>query len=383
MNLSELYQCILLGVIWLQEALMEWSKTSTFTYPVFLSLVAALIFWIAFAHIPERVRKRKLRPIVELCIFESYKSLFSLFDLIMGHQKNSPSYYQSEIRSGKLSDEQIRLGLQNKCLNSSYLICDNSIKDKLIIVGQKILDQTLLIEYFIDKAITYSQFATAEELILLEKILHELRRYDYGERRVNHPAQSISGKNIFYPTVPVIYYRSQSFSDLYKLFCELQFIVMGRLPSLNKDRDHVLWKIQYQYYSSAYTICKRFIESQKNMSESDVFFLKTYIALCENSLGNCTQFYLLVDKMFKDRPFGVSLIGSRHFLKYFIEDKKVIDILSKYFSNEEIAQLRVAVKEDSDKKEWFEASNRKLSEYFSLKDKRLVPVGEVRRQVSN
>jgi len=362
---------------------MEWSKTSTFTYPVFLSLVAALIFWIAFAHIPERGRKRKLRPIVELCIFESYKSLFSLFDLIMKHQENSASYYQSEIRSGKLSDEQIRLGLQNKCLNSSYLICDNTVKDKLIIVGQKILEQTFQIEYFIDKAIRYSQFATAEELILLEKILHELRRYDHGERRVNSPAQSISGKNIFYPTVPVIYYRSQNFSDLYKLFCKLQHIVMERLPSLNKDRDHVLWKIQYLYYSGAYTICKRFIDSQKNMSESDVFFLKTYTALCENSLGNYMQFCSLVDKMFKDSPFGVSLVGSRHFLKYFIEDKKVIEILSKYFSNEEIAQFRVAVKDDSDKKEWFEASNRKLSEYFSLKDKRLVPVGEVQRQAAN
>src|SRR6266568_3017 len=71
------------------------------------SLIAGLIFWLFFSYLPWRARRKKLRPIVELALYDIYGRLFSLFDAIMRGQPHSPSHYQAEIRSGKLTEEQI------------------------------------------------------------------------------------------------------------------------------------------------------------------------------------------------------------------------------------------------------------------------------------
>jgi hypothetical protein len=104
------------------QEISNWSKNSIFIYPLILSLISALIFWITFSHIPNRNRRKKLRPVLELDVFQVYNSLFSLFDLIMRHSENSPSNYQNNIRGGLLTQTDIELGLQNKCLNRKLFI---------------------------------------------------------------------------------------------------------------------------------------------------------------------------------------------------------------------------------------------------------------------
>ncbi|AWY01205.1 hypothetical protein A8139_15475 [Marinomonas primoryensis] len=109
---------------WL-TSLDAWAEQSNILLPILLpillSVVAAIVFWLVFSYLPERKRRKKLRPIVELALFDAYKKLFSLFDLVMRHSSHSPSFFQSKIRAGNLSEEDIQLGLQNKCLNESYL----------------------------------------------------------------------------------------------------------------------------------------------------------------------------------------------------------------------------------------------------------------------
>ena len=97
----------------LLTSLYKWAEQSNILLPILLSVVAAIIFWLVFSHIPEQKRRKKLRPIVELALFDTYKKLFSLFDLVMRHSSHSPSFFQSQIRAGNLSEEDIKLGLQN------------------------------------------------------------------------------------------------------------------------------------------------------------------------------------------------------------------------------------------------------------------------------
>ena len=125
MTLQEISNYLICNIQLILSKLSDWSISSNFIYPVLLSLISALIFWITFSYYPEKKREKKIRPIVELDLLNIYKSLFSIFDTIMRHQENSPSDYQSVIRSGALSFNDIKLGIQNKCLNSNYLYDEN------------------------------------------------------------------------------------------------------------------------------------------------------------------------------------------------------------------------------------------------------------------
>lgn len=139
-----------------------WANNSNVTLPVILSFIAALIFWIVFSYIPERTRCKKLRPVVELALFDAYKHLFSLFDAIMRHHSNSPSHYQAEIRSGNLSEDTIFLGLSNKCLNDSYLY-DKNVKDGLLVIGESILEIALEIDELANKVLSFHTYATPKK----------------------------------------------------------------------------------------------------------------------------------------------------------------------------------------------------------------------------
>lgn len=352
--------------------LAKWADASIFVYPLVLSLISALIFWLVFSYWPEHKRRKKLRPIVELCLFECYQCLFSLFDLLMKYQCNSPSFYQNAIRGGTLSDEEIRLGLQNKCLNESYLY-DSNVKNQLLIIGDDIYRRSKQIEGYTDKIIGYSAYASAKELILVENIVHELKRYDFGEHNVSKQAATVIGGQTRFPSVPAIYYRSKNFSDLYKQYCSLQELLFGRFGELN--RNFVLNKVQYLYYSGQYAKCKRFCGKRRNLSASDARFLQCYSALCERSLGKFSKFYKLLEKLFGARPFEGGLVYSRSWLSSLVNDKKALELLAKFHAKTEIDELLRVVANEEEQKKQFIDQNRKLSVYFSKKDPRLPEIG--------
>ncbi len=222
-----------------------WAKESNILLPILLSVVAAIVFWLAFSYVPEKKRCNKLRPIVELALFDTYKQLFYLFDLVMRHRSHSPSFFQSKIRAGNLSENDIKLGLQNKCLNESYLY-DPNVKDALLVVGEEILDRTLDIDELANKVLSFHTYATAEELVLLEKIREKIRVYDFGERHIKRPCGSTINGKMFRPVDPSISYRYKNFFELYQLFCQLQKLVLNHRPL---DRDRFLYKMQSLYHS--------------------------------------------------------------------------------------------------------------------------------------
>jgi hypothetical protein len=257
-------------------------------------LISALVFWITFSYIPNRNRKKKLRPVLELDVFQVYNRLFSLFDLIMHHRENSPSNYQNNIRGGLLTQADIELGLQNKCLNESYLF-DTNINQHLMVIGEEIFERSDNIDQLINKILNLSQYASPEEIILLEQIRQEIRKYDYGEKSVQKSAISLIGTQKLYPTVPVLYYRKNNFYDLYQLYIKLQNIIFTEYNYF--ERNIYLFKIQYLYYSSQYSKCKTFITKHEKEFKKDLIFYKNYYALCEYQLGNKKQFYTLIEEV--------------------------------------------------------------------------------------
>ena len=353
------------------ESISTWANSSVFIYPILLSLISAFVFWLVFSYLPKNKRYKKIRPIVELELVNCLRGIFTIFDLIMSHREHSPSDFQSSIRSGMLTKNDIKLGLQNKCLNSSYFY-DDQIQSVLLIIGPAIYDYSSQVDYLIDKIISFSEYANAEEILLLEEIRAELRKYDFGEENIKRSARNSINGNYYFPAIPAITYRLDNFYTLYGLFIKLQELVLFK----NKyyDRGIFLTSIQYLFYSKSYEKCQKLINAKKAKFKEDNSFYDNYYALCEYHLEKTDKFYQLIDLNYKTRPYNGSLVSSRGFLKDFINDNKVIEILSKYHSVDEINALKNTVKADIDRKESFTKANIALSEYYAKKDTRLSPV---------
>lgn len=343
--------------------LNAWSAKSNILLPILLSIVAAIVFWLVFSYLPERKRRKKLRPIVELALFDTYKQLFSLFDLIMRHSSNSPSFFQSEIRAGKLSEDDIALGLQNKCLNESYLY-DPHVKNRLLVVGEEILDRTLELDELANKVLSFHTYATAEELILLEQIREKIRVYHFGERHINKPCGAIINGQIHHPVDPSISYRRRSFYEIYKLFCRLQTIALNQRP-LNRNR--FICKMQSLYYSGQYRLCAKLIQSEGSRFEKDSTLYRNYWALSERGKGRMKAFYKIIEDTYKSRPYDGSLVSSRGTFKELLRDSKLMDILAQFHSSDEIDALKQSVQQDKKHKEAFGNANQALAKYFRNK----------------
>ncbi|MBI4965443.1 MAG: hypothetical protein HY913_19355 [Desulfomonile tiedjei] len=341
----------------------QWAKTSKFAYPVFLSLVAAFIFWVTFSYLPERERRRKLRPVVELALFETYTNLFYVFDAIMGHHNNSPSDYQSEIRSGQLCEDAIAMGLANKCLNASYFY-DHRIRGSLLVIGPEVLERSQSIDELANKIISLHTYATAKEIILIERIREKLREYDFDSGSVNASAEVVINGISYFPVNPTISYRKRNLCQLYKLFCELQQIVLNRR---RMDRDQFIYKIQHLFHAKRYKSCKKFIGKHGPKFSKDSTVYNGYLALCERGLGNTKKFYEIIKSVYKLRPYGGALVSSRDMFKDCIDDKKLVEILAAYHSKQEVAAFQESVREDGERKLSFERTNKALVEYYRSK----------------
>ncbi|MCK2113788.1 hypothetical protein [Pseudomonas juntendi] len=336
-----------------------WAKQSNILLPILLSIIAAVIFWWVFSYLPEQKRHKKLRPIIELTLFEVYKNLFSLFDLIMAPNLHSPSFFQSKIRSGHLSEDDIQLGLQNKCLNESYLY-DPRSKDSLLVVGEEILERSINIDELCNKVLVFHTYATAEELILLESIREKIRAYHFSQRHIKKPCAIAIAGQILRPIDPSLNYRSRNFYEIYELFLTLQNLVLNHHPL---DRDRFINKVQWLYYSGQCHLCAKLIRSQGRRFERDRTLYQNYLALSERNKGNMKSFYKIIEDTYKARPYGGSLTFSRNTFKELLDDNKFLEILSRSHSADEISALKCAIIQDAEHKKSFETANQLLANY--------------------
>ena len=364
MSISEtiiFLKCNLLEIV---AQIDKWATASNFILPVILSFISGLIFWLIFSFFPERKRRNKLRPVVELALYDVYKLLFQLFDLVMRHQDNSPSYYQVEIRAGRLTEEMIKLGLQNKCLNESYLY-DKNINHALMAIGRTIFDKSLAIDEIANKIISFNTYATAHEIILIEKIREKIRTYHFGEHQITSNAKITIDNQVHYPVNPTISYRKANFLEIYQLFCELQSIVLDKLPLI---RGRFIYKMQYLLYSGQYRECKRLINTKGSKFSNDTSLYNGYLALSERGLGNMKNFYRIMEATYKLRPYSGSLVSSRSMFNELLGDNKLLEILARYHSTEEVTSLKESIEKDSQHKNAFEQANEALGKYYQSKD---------------
>lgn len=333
-----------------------------FFYPIILSIIAAIIFWIAFSYIPERNRKRKIRFKIEHEIYQVYTKLFFLFDTVMRFNNHSPSNYQSEIRGNKLKPRDIELGLQNKCLNEHYLY-DKAIEGKLLPIGKTLADNSKKIDSSIDRIFDFNIYLISDEILLLEEIRKKLHVYDL--ENYNKEAVSKIGLVELYPVNPSISYMKNNLSEIYELYKTLQGTVFKY--SL-ENREIQINMIQHYYYSEEYEKAIKAIEVGKTKYPKDKSLFTFYEINSLFKLNKKESAYNKIEKMFETKPH---LVSNRTFIKELLKDEKIKELLNKYFSDNEIQELQAVIKREKLQEEAFVKNAKELEDYYKEKSKKV------------
>lgn len=252
-----------------------------FTFAVLINIAAGIfasvVFWLTFVRLPEGHRRTALRPKVELGIFQVYRTLLEIFDLIMQSSAHSPSGFQSKIRGGTLTDEDIELGLQNKILNETFRY-DQKAQSCLMTIGKELHERAAKIDEDLGRLFQFSNYLKVAEILLLEQIrgkLHELKHFD-------RPAVKQIDGTPYAPPDPSLSYMKQNLWELYELFDELQTAVF---KNSYKDRDLLLAKIQCLFYRGDYKRCQHLIQAARTRLQNDEPWLEFYLFRCEYGCG--------------------------------------------------------------------------------------------------
>jgi hypothetical protein len=180
---------------------------SDWIQPIILSIIAAIIFWYFFSYRPEERRTRQIRKKVDINLFQIYNDLFAIFNMLLRPNSYSPSFEQQKIRSGNLKEEDIFLGLQDKCLNETYCY-DKNIVQALKPIGKELHKIYSSIENKIDSIFHFSSCLTPDEILLLEKIRTILNVY--GLDNYDRNAVSVVAGQTLYPVNPSISYMTKN-----------------------------------------------------------------------------------------------------------------------------------------------------------------------------
>lgn len=336
----------------LKRKIKETDYFTEFIYPIFLSIIAAFIFWVFIAYLPERTRKNKIREKLDLNEYQIYLELFVIFDTVMRHRKHSPSNYQSKIQGNKLDENDIRFGLQNKCLNEHYLYY-KEVRNILLPIGKSLTERIKKIDKIIEQIFNFSFYLSSEEILLLEKIRSQLHTYE-----IENQYKRIPGTDGLYPVNPSISYMTDNFYGLFKLYTELQHLVF---TNKFENRELVLRKIQHYFYSENYELCIHQIQRgiKKNLKED--FFLQGYLFLSEYKQGKYNSAYKKLNEILASKP---NLVDYRSHLKDILSDLKIKEIINKYYSDEELKLFYSVIEKEKTQEESFNETIKNLRNFY-------------------
>ncbi len=338
----------------------DFIETSKFWFPLILSIISALIFWIVFSYYPIKKREKRLRPIIELDIYSVQHELFALFDLIFKINLHSASLFQEDIHSGKLEKEDFLIALQNKCLNDTYKY-PLEIAPVYLSIGANILSRYDNIENLIGKITNLNQYVYSEELLLLEQIRTNIKMYNLNEKNINENAIYEVNDKQMKAVVSNLGYMHQQIFELYNLYKALQKLIF--IKTKYENRNIFLHKIQYLFYTEQFKKCKRIIKSGKNKFENTIELMDHYNLLCDYKLSKLD--YKKVEIILNKKYYNGSLVSSRSFFKELINDKQFYTILKKIYSEVEIERLHNVLNHEKSQKEAFLKMNKNIKSFFN------------------
>jgi len=350
------------------QNLSKWVHDSVFWYPMLLSLLSALIFWVVFEYIPAFVRKKRIAPIFQ-ADFRNLESLLSLiFETIMRATENSPSQYQRTIASGQLDKESIKIGLASKCYNETYLF-DPVTASRLQPIGASLYRTFEQISLVVDKIYVNRNFLSPGKEILLNAILQKVSSYYPDSAKITGSAITMINGTEFRPAVTSMIGEVTYFDELYQLYRQVQDYVFS--TGRGTERNFLLGKLRRLVSLGSHKKALEVVKVLRRKHPNDSGLIDLYEVSSLRSLHRTKKFYTKLEKYLMKRYYGGSLVSSRSLLKLFLEDSGVMELVQKYYSTEEVAQLLATIESEKMYMEAFLAESKSLLDYFASRDPRL------------
>ncbi|WP_349672352.1 hypothetical protein [Lacrimispora sp.] len=351
-NINKIIHCI--RVITLDELVKN----------VIFSLLAAFIFWIVFNFIPDWKRQKRIRPKVEFDIYEFYQDLFYYIQIPfkLSEHISPTSLIQSEIYAGKITKEDFEKWLQNKCLNESYLYDD--MATKYLCIGERFEELSTSMCEKAKNIYMFTNFLSANEILLIKKIITKIRVYSYGG-----DSGIIIGGEIFKPVNPNLAYMANNMFEIYEMFLKLQQIVLSfkyiDISINTKIAWNYKWRDTYNaYYRGEYKKCLRRLwlaEIQKKSSEHtwSIKFQSLY------RLGKVTEALTFLETQLKINP--LQLISIRNSFDDFYMNEDVKRILVKARGEKEYIEMVECLKQEKSVIDQMISQSEIIKQYYAKK----------------
>lgn len=310
------------------------NPTKEIGLPVLLSIIAGLIFWIIFQVLPDRRRKKKLRPKIENDLYNVSTSIYHLVELAFLHSENPVSHFHHDIRSGKVNQKDIELALFNKAKNHKHLV--NQFSNN-IVIGDLIYKSTTKIRLSIERIFFFNEQLAVEEILVLEDIYQEINRYDFFNK--DDQFGSIIAGRLYTPLNPTLSVYSQFFYDMLKLAQRLDKII----SSVKTNKLQILYirhNLSYllgDYKKSLKTI--KMIEKKFPDQANTLKWLKFQNLYFKNK----SKSLFLLKELIKESD---NLISYRGYLSNFLKDPQILDVLKHNTSEDKLTELFVCLESE-------------------------------------
>jgi len=339
----------------IRDAVILAMPSGGYLYPVFSSIVAATIFWILFAYIPERAKKRGFGVGItnDLLILNSH--IFGYFDFFLKFHKHSPSVFQDKIHSSTLSRDDLNVALQNKVIIPIQL-SNAAIQAKLIAVGVDLMKMVASIDEVINRLYAFNYFLSSKEVALLRNIYEKIHRYiPYIEmsiieshRRDAHPL----------PVNPSLTFMAEVLLELQEDFRQLRSIVFSNRST---ERSYVVSKIQWQFYSGQHKACAKECRRAIRAFPADSSLQTLYLIRCCLSLNQKSLAYLLLNDFVKS---NANYISHRDLLYPLLSDPIALEIMQKR-GNDQLTAMKQLCENEVLKTKQCISSNEEIRKYFA------------------
>lgn len=328
------------------------------------SLIASVVFWLVFNVIPNMVERKKIKPLLDFDLYQIYTRLAHFLEIPFCYSLHRPSYLQMKLLTGGIKIEDYRLYLATKCLTEEYKKVDETARN-LIPIGNTLKSVSNEIQDSIQKLYVFNKYLTAEQILLCRKIADKITTYDFEMR-----AFLQIGNNVFSPVDPTMRGMEYMFYETYTLFLQLQDHLISRKPVGNELGDELgdfyenlcFWKLGLLYSQGEY---KKVVKKAKLLNESNIkaYYFRSLYRMGEVEKGIAA----LKDILQKET---MQLIYMRGYLKEFIDDEQIKDVLIAERSEKEYQEMLDCINKEREQQEEFEKFAAEMGEYYDEKLKR-------------
>lgn len=335
--------------------------TGEFSVAVVTSLVASVVFWLTFDFIPQKRAQKKIQPLVDYDLYLVYLKLFQFIETAFRPYENTPSQYQNEIFTGRITESDFRLFLSTKCLTEGHRSIDEKSR-MLLPIGKRLQEFKEEIEAIINQLYVFNHFLSAEQIFICRQVLDKLNMHSYDWPAVNAERNGTIARCVN----PTAGYLSRMFNEVYALYLKLQ----NYLINSKKERDEIFAnyrmllesdRIAYLFSQGKYkTVCRLVKKSGNEFSHSFLFRSLFLLGEIDQSKKE------MIDYLHQS---SLRLISIRNIFGEVINDEDLKRALIAERSDEEFNEMMACLEKEKERKKSFREFAEELLEYYENKMK--------------